>query len=219
MNSIVLHEQSDFIDDQDINYFMLFTSAGAVGATGTNSLVNTRGPSFVGSNDTAPVGFDPAVYSLQTANAITASATNYLPILIAALRAMPPTNTTHAPGFIDAEIVPPGVYTITGASSAAGTVTFDGQGNANSLFIVKIGGALALAAATKFVLINKAIVQNLFFVATGAITVGAGSEARGIFITDAGAIAIGATCLLDGRMLTSLGAITIGAGAILSSVQ
>ena len=60
----------------------------------------------------------------------------------------------------------PGVYTSGGAISLSTTLTFDGQGSTNSVFIVQIGGAFSTAAASHIVLTNSAQASNIYFAVT-----------------------------------------------------
>jgi len=199
------------------NDFLAFSAIGDVSATGINSLQNTKAKAHIGSNDTPVTGFNPEVYRIFSTNAYTAKIAAFLPELIARVRAVPTTDGIHAPSFVDAEVLPPGAYETAGAASFAGTVFLDGQGDSNSVFIFKVGGALTFAAATHLVCINKALPSNVYFVIVGAFSAGAGSDILGNIISDAGAIALGATCTLNGRLLTRSGAVTIGDGCSVRS--
>lgn len=78
------------------------------------------------------------------------------------LMAIPATNTTHSPIFGNGEILLPGVYDLPAATSLAGTLTLDGGGDTNSLFIIRTGGALSTGAGTMMILTNGARANNIF---------------------------------------------------------
>ena len=56
-----------------------------------------------------------------------------------------------------------GVYGYSSSAQLTGTLTLDGQGNANSVFIIKIGSNLTTASNSSIKLINGAQGGNVFF--------------------------------------------------------
>ncbi|MDI6031871.1 ice-binding family protein [Flavobacterium sp. LB2P84] len=123
------------------------------------------------------------------------------------------TNTTHAPVF-GGEILLPGVYSIAAAGSAAGIITLDAQGDPNALFIIKFGEAFSTGATTTIVLANSASAANVFWLAKGAIGLGASTVMKGTLLSKEGAVSLGANCIIDGRVLTGSGAIGIDTSTI-----
>jgi hypothetical protein len=124
--------------------------------------------------------------------------------------AIPVTDATHVATMGTGERIFPGVYSFTAAMAISGTLTFDAQGDRNALFIFKVGGAFAMAAATTMILENGAEARNIFWVSQGSPSIGAASTIKGNIIANAGAGAIAATTSLEGRMFTKAGAITFG---------
>jgi hypothetical protein len=110
------------------------------------------------------------------------------------------------------ETIFPGKYSVIGPASVAGTITLDGGGNPNSIFIFKSTGALNFAAASTMVLINGAAAENIFWISDAAVGVGASSTIYGNLMSNGGAIAIGAETAVQGRLLTASGAISFGPG-------
>ncbi len=100
-----------------------------------------------------------------------------------------------------------GVYSQTAPATFGGTIIFDGEGDANSIFIFKTVGAIDTTAGTVFEFINGATANNILFVSDGAVTLGAGSDISGTFITTAGSITIGEGVNLEGRGLSIDGSI------------
>lgn len=117
--------------------------------------------------------------------------------------------STHAPAFGGGETITPGVYSIPGAGSLGGTITLNGEGNPDAVFIVHFQGALTAGAGSTVVLSNETRSANVYWIAEGAIEIGANSVIKGTLFSNPGAITLGVNCSLEGRMLASEGAITI----------
>ena len=119
---------------------------------------------------------------------------------------------THAPSFGSGETLTPGVYSIGGAGSVAGTLTLDGQGDPNAVFIMKFKGAFTAGAGSNIVLLNAAKAANVYWIAQGALSVGANSVMKGTLFAYPGAITLGVNSSIEGRLISSSGAITVGVG-------
>jgi uncharacterized protein with beta-barrel porin domain len=65
-----------------------------------------------------------------------------------------------------------GVYGYTSSAQLTGTLTLDGQGNPNSVFIIKIGSMLTTASNSSIKLINGAQGGNVFFQVGSSATLG-----------------------------------------------
>ena len=95
----------------------------------------------------------------------------------------------------------PGVHTTAAAFSNTGTMTLDADGDSDAVFIFQINAALSSAAASKVVLTDGALANNVYWQVVGAISLGAGAKYVGTFL-GAGAIAFGDGASLKGRALT-----------------
>lgn len=126
------------------------------------------------------------------------------------LVSIPVTNSSHIPAMGNGETLFPGVYLFPAAASIAAILNLDAQGNPDAVFIFKIGGAFAIGAVSSIILKNGALARNVFFVAEGAISVGATSVMKGTYISHSAALAFNAGSSLDGRFFTLAGAITFG---------
>lgn len=102
----------------------------------------------------------------------------------------------------------PGLYTITGAASNTGTLTLNGNGDPDSVFVFQVSGALSFAAASHVVLANKAQASRVFWQVVGAGAVGAGSDFAGTLIAK-DAVAMGNGTLVNGRAFARDGAMTL----------
>ena len=110
------------------------------------------------------------------------------------------------------ETISPGKYSVGSTLEISGSLTLDAGGDPNALFIFKANGDLNMVAGTTIILKNGALPENVFWVAEGAIGIGANTVAKGILISHGYAVAVGNASTLDGKMLTNTGAIAFGAG-------
>jgi len=124
------------------------------------------------------------------------------------------TDASHPSVFGSGEVVFPGVYTITGAMSIAGTLTLDGKGDSNSVFIFRSAGAFNTSKAVTIVLKNRASACNIFWLAEGAVSLGDGTIMKGTLIAHGAGLAVGAETKIEGRMFATAGAIAFGPGTI-----
>jgi surface protein len=215
-NVTILEHFKETLDLRSLSSFEAFTGTGAVtnsgnftGNVGTNvgALTGFTGPNFNG--------------SIHFNDALTAQAELDLLKVYIHLNNIPVThpsanNAAHAPAFGSGEVLTPGVYDIGGAGSVAGTLTLNGQGDPNAVFIMKFKGAFTAGAASNIVLINGADAANVFWVAQGALSVGANSTIKGTLLAYPGAITLGVNSSIEGRLLSSVGAITVGVGGTAS---
>lgn len=187
--------------------YVLFTAAGALGNTGV-SVINGN----IGTGIGAITGFGlPTVVNGTTEEATSATAQGAMDVQTAytELMAIPATVTNHAPVFGNGETLFPGVYNIGAAGSTAATLTLDGQGDPNAVFIFQFGGAFTTAASTTVILTNGANARNVFWGANGAIAMAAITAMQGTLIANGGAISMGAGGSLVGRMLSTVGAASV----------
>ncbi len=195
-----------------VNY-ALFSSAGTVSNTSSSS-------SFIGdigSNEGAVTGFATSVVVgnlYTTPNSATAQAKIDLLAGYNTLIALPVTNSTHTAAFGSGETLTPGVYSIAAAGSLAGNLTLNGQGDPAATFVFKFGGAFTTAAQSKVILTNGARRCNIFWIAEGAIDMGAFTVMKGNMIAHGGANNMGANGSLEGSMFSTLGAVSFSTGVV-----
>jgi hypothetical protein len=197
-----------------IQNFALFTSTGALSNAGTSTING-----HVGTNVGALTGFgSPSTLNGTTnaANAITAQGVIDVQNLYNQLLITPQTVFGHAPAFGSGEIVSPGVYTIAAAGSLAGTITLNGLGDPDAVFIFKFGGAFTTGAASNVILSNSAQSCNVFWISAGAISMGASTQMKGTLMTSPGAITMAAGGTLEGRLLSNTGAIAVSNALVLA---
>jgi hypothetical protein len=94
----------------------------------------------------------------------------------------------------------PGLYSAGAAVTNTGTITLDATGDPNALFVFQVGAAFS-AAASKVVLKNGALANNVYWQVVGAVALAAGAQMFGTLLGE-GAISFGAGASLKGRALT-----------------
>ncbi|MGS0688008.1 ice-binding family protein [Nakamurella sp. GG22] len=126
------------------------------------------------------------------------------------LTALPPTRAIG--GDLNGLTFLPGVYYSGAALALTGTVTLDGGGDTNAVFVFQINAAFDTAAASAVVLTNGARAANVYWVALGAAGTGAGAALSGSILAK-GAITLGAGTVLIGRAL-SRDAVTLASSTV-----
>jgi hypothetical protein len=186
--------------------FVVFTNNGAVTNYGTSMLGLN-----IGSNTGLISGFGTSTVtgSFYNVDATTTAAKTDMLNLYNELISVPITNASHAPAFGSGETLNSGVYYIGAAGSIAGTLTLDGQGDDNSIFIFRISGAFSVAASSRIILLNSALPCSVFFVSEGLISIGESSIMKGTFLANNAAVNMAANCDLSGRLFSTGGAINI----------
>jgi hypothetical protein len=106
----------------------------------------------------------------------------------------------------------PGVHSTGGAFANTGTMTLDGDGDPNAIFVFQIGAAMNTAASSRVVLVDDARASNVFWQVNGAVTVAGNSSVSGTLMAH-GAITLGDGVVLVGRALAT-GAVTMAANTI-----
>jgi hypothetical protein len=119
-------------------------------------------------------------------------------------------------GALAGATVTPGLHTIAGAVSNTGTVTLDGQGDPNAVFVFQIGGAMAMAAGSHVVLTGGAQASRVFWQVNGAGAIGANADFAGTLMA-LDAVAVGNQTLVNGRAFARNGALTLDANEFYSA--
>jgi hypothetical protein len=165
---------------------------------------------------TPPSGTYIILFNAQMYNEVvtTEEAVNDLSLLYDDLMSIPVTDSSHGSVFGNGETLSPGVYDVAGASSIAGTLTMDGGGDPNSMFLIRFSGALSTGDSTIVTLTNGASSNNIFWVAEGAISLAASTIMKGTLVANNAAISMAADSILEGRMFSTTGAATVGPGTL-----
>ncbi|QNH60540.1 ice-binding family protein [Hymenobacter sediminicola] len=113
------------------------------------------------------------------------------------------------------QVLTPNSYCVGAATTLAGSLILDGQGNPNAMFFLRVSGALTTGEGSTVSVINGASLNNVYWQITGRTDLGRNSVMRGTLLVD-GAINLIEGASLLGRGLSRQGAITIdtGTGAV-----
>ena len=155
-----------------------------------------------------PTGFPPGVVTGVT-NVGNAAATQADTDLVAAYGEVAGrANGVALAGALAGATVTPGLYSIAGAVSNTGTLTLDGGGDPNAVFVFQVGGAMAMAAGSQVVLTGDAQASNVFWQVNGAGAIGADASFAGTLMA-LNAVAVGAGSVVNGRAFALNGALTM----------
>jgi hypothetical protein len=119
------------------------------------------------------------------------------------------TNASHVNSYGGGETLTSGVYTNSGACTAAGTLILDAQNNSNAEFVFRLGGTFNIAAGTTIFLINGASACNVYWISEAATSVGASSNIKGAIISNNGSITVNNNSVIEGRLYSNAGANTL----------
>ncbi len=106
-----------------------------------------------------------------------------------------------------------GVYCFSSSAQLTGTLTLDAQGNANAVFIFKMGSTLTTASASSVVLINGASAGNVFWQVGSSATLGTTTSFAGNILALA-SITVTTGVRVTGRTLARNGAVTLDTNAV-----
>jgi hypothetical protein len=195
--------------------FVIFTSVGAVTNVGTYKYL-THLTGNVGTNSGSSTNFgnvNGVMHDNDGASALCAADVLFAYNALAA--AIP--DSTLGPVIGNGATLKAKTYFLPGATALNLSLTLDGQGNPNAVFIFKTPIAVAYAFTAnpnaKIHLINGTQACNVFWLVSGGFNMGALVTMRGTIVAG-GAIAMGAQDTLEGRALTINGAITLSNGAL-----
>ena len=182
--------------------FTIFTDAGAITNIGASVVTGDVG------NVTGAYDFTGGTINgthFVTGSAETVAAKTDLDLAYADISARP--GTVLGVTIVDATLTP-GIYDTGAKSTLDGTLTLDGQGDPNALFIIKIGGAFSTGTGAIVKLINGASMSNVFWQVQGAFKLGDNSKFIGNVLAG-GAIELLEGSSLEGRALSTEGAISL----------
>jgi hypothetical protein len=113
-------------------------------------------------------------------------------------------------GNLGGQTLTPGLYNSASSIGVTGTLTLNGEGNPNAVFIFQIGSTLNLATGATIVLENGATAANVFWLVGSSATFNTTATMIGqVFAYASITMNTGAT--IDGRLLALNGAVTFDA--------
>jgi hypothetical protein len=116
-------------------------------------------------------------------------------------------------GDIGGQTLTPGLYNSASTLGITGTLTLNGLGNPNSVFVFQIGSALTTAVGSSVVLINGANAANIFWQVGSSATLGTNSVFSGTILALV-SITVNTGAALNGRALARTGAVTLASNTL-----
>jgi hypothetical protein len=123
------------------------------------------------------------------------------------------TPTTTLAGDIGGTTLTPGVYNSTSSLGVTGTLTLNGQGDPNAVFIIQMGSTLTTGAASTVNLTNGTQACNVFWQVGSSATLGTGSTFNGTILALT-SITVTTGAKITGRTLAHNGAVTLDTNTV-----
>jgi len=181
--------------------------------------VTNTGPSMISgdlgvSPGTAVTGFPPGQVTNGTIHAADAVALQAQSDLTTAYNdAAGRTPADAVSSDLGGQTLAPGVYNAAGPMGLTGTVTLDGQGNPNAVFIFQAGSTLITASSSTVALINGASACNVFWQVGSSATLGTDTTFVGsILALTSASVQTGTT--VAGRVLARNGQVSLDTNTI-----
>jgi Ice-binding-like/PEP-CTERM motif len=195
----------------DLSTFAIL-GGGGVAINGTGSVITgSVGACCVATAVTGaiPTNFTISGGTVQMGGATAANAQGELVTAMTALSNMTPTGTESSLGGL---VIGPGVYSSSSTMDLTGTLTLDGGGNANALWVFEVGSALNTASSSTVNVINTGAGAGVYWV----LPTGSGSAVLGSNSTFLGNILANQSISLStnvtdscGRLLTQVASVTL----------
>jgi hypothetical protein len=183
--------------------FVLFSTNGAVSNSGISHLTGN-----VGTNNGFSTAFGNVNGVMHDNDGASAQCASDLLIAYNQLNSTVP-GFFPAPLLGNGQILLPGVYSISSATTLNLNLVLNAQGNANAVFIFQIQGPLSTNANSSVVLINGALACNVFWKVEGLVSMASGTSMKGTIIANNAAINMNTGDTLEGRAMSTAGAVTI----------
>lgn len=120
-----------------------------------------------------------------------------------------PCGTVVTPADLGGRTLPEGVYCAASSLAVTGTVTLDGGGNANAVWVFQMGSTLTTGTTANIALINGAQAENVWWQVGSSATLGTGTTFRGNILALTTITLVDNATML-GRALARNGAVSLG---------
>ena len=181
---------------------------------GASTVTNTGSTTIVGAVGVSPgsavTGFPPGVVTsgtIHSADAVAAQAQSDLTTAYnnAAGQAVTTVLTGQNLGGL---VLGPGVYYYATSAQLTGTLTLNGGGNSNAIFIFQIGTTLTTASSAVVLAVNGAQAANIFWQIGSSATLGSGTSFLGNILALTSITTVTGVSMA-GRLLARNGAVTM----------
>ena len=187
-------------------------TVGTYSVLGGQAVTNT-GPSILGGNlgvspGTSITGFPPGIYGGTKHAADAQAAQAQSDLLIAYDDAAGRAPTASVAGDLVGRTLTAGVYNSSGPLALSGTLTLDGQGDPNAVFIFQIASTLITASASSVKVLNGAQACHVYWQVGTSATLGTTSSFKGTIMALT-SIAVTTGTVVEGRALARNGEVTL----------
>lgn len=184
------------------------------GSTVTNTGATVVAGDLGVSPGTAITGFPPGIVvgTIHSADAVALQAQNDVTTAYNALAALA-CNTDLTGQDLGGLTLTPGVYCFSSSAQLTGTLTLDGLGNPNAIFVFQIGSTLTTASNSSVLLINSAQSCNVFWQVGSSATLGSATSFAGNILALT-SIALTTRATVSGRALARNGAVTMDTNSV-----
>jgi hypothetical protein len=187
------------------------------------STVTNTGPSTITgdlgvSPGSAVTGFPPGVVvsgTIHAADAVALAAQNSVTTAYNSLAGQACTQDLTGQN-LGGQTLIAGVYCFLSSAQLTGTLTLNAQGNANAVFIFRIGSTLTTASSSTVVMINGGSRCNVFWQVGSSATLGTGTSLAGNILALTSITLTTGTSVINGRILARNGAVTLDTNMVSS---
>jgi hypothetical protein len=197
-------------------------TAGAYSVLAGSTITNTGSSTLQGdlglSPGSAVTGFPPGQISGATNIDNSAAIQAQVDTETAYTQAADATPATTQTADLAGLTLSPGIYSVpAGTSNLTGTLTLNGQGNPDAVFVFQLPSTLITSSASDIVLENDANPCNIFWQVTSSATLGTSSSFQGTILALT-SITADTDATITGRLLARNGAVTLDSNTISNPV-
>jgi hypothetical protein len=192
---------------QDLGSFGVLAGA-SVTNTGSSTINGNVGVSPGGSISGFPPATVTAPYTIHNNDAVAGNAQSQLTTAYNVLAGRASTADLTGQD-LGGQTLSAGVYSFGNSAQLTGTLTLDGQGDPNSIFIFNINSELVTASSSEVMLINGANANNVFFRVGSSATLGSATVFAGKILA-LSSISLNSTASINcGAVLARNGSVTL----------